>query len=75
MPETPKKIEIITEFIRLDAALKFIGSASTGGEAKLIIQEGNVKLNGEVCTQRTKKLRPGDIFEYENESYIISGVE
>ncbi len=75
MPKTPQKIEIHTEFIRLDAALKFTGSASTGGEAKLIIQEGNVKLNGEICTQRTKKLRYGDVIEYENESYIISGVE
>lgn len=75
MPKTPQKIEIHTELIRLDAALKFTGSASTGGEAKLIIQEGNVKLNGEICTQRTKKLRYGDVIEYENESYIISGVE
>ena len=75
MVNDPEKIEITTEFIRLDSALKFTGSAGTGGEAKLVIQEGSVKVNGETCTQRTKKLRPGDIIEYENESYIISGVE
>lgn len=75
MPNQPEKIEITTEFIRLDSALKFTGSVETGGEAKLIIQEGHVKVNGELCTMRTKKLRPGDSFEYEGNSYIISGVE
>lgn len=75
MPETPEKIEITTEFIRLDSALKFAGSAETGGEAKLIIQDGQVKVNGEPCTMRTKKLRPGDSFEYEGQMFIISGVQ
>ena len=75
MPKTPEKIEITTEFIRLDAALKFTGTAETGGEAKLLIQDAQVKVNGEPCTQRTKKLRPGDSFEIEGQAYIICGVE
>lgn len=75
MPKTPEKIEITTEFIRLDSALKLSGCAETGGEAKLLVQDGLVTLNGEPCTQRTKKLRPGDLFEYDGQSFIISGVQ
>ena len=50
------KIKIDTEFIRLDALLKFGGALSTGGQAKLVIQDGLVKVNGEVCTMRGKKM-------------------
>ena len=75
MSKEAEKIEITTEFIRLDSALKFTGSAETGGETKYLIQEGQVLVNGEVCLQRTKKLRPGDVFEFNGESFIISGVE
>ena len=75
MSKEAEKIEITTECIRLDSALKFTGSAETGGEAKYLIQEGQVLVNGEVCLQRTKKLRPGDVFEFNGESFIISGVE
>jgi ribosome-associated protein len=57
------KIGIHTEFIRLDAALKLGGVAETGGEAKMMIQSGAVNVNGEVCTMRGKKLRPGDAAE------------
>ncbi len=53
-------IQITTEYIKLDAFLKFAGVTGTGGEAKSIITGGEVKVNGEVCTQRGKKLRPGD---------------
>lgn len=53
-------IKIQTEFIRLDALLKFAGVVETGGEAKLVIQDGEAQVNGEVCTMRGKKLRPGD---------------
>ena len=53
-------IEIRTEFIKLQDLLKFAGAVETGGDAKLIIQEGRVKVNGEVCTMRGKKMRPGD---------------
>lgn len=55
-----QQVAIKTEFIRLDALLKFAGILPTGGEAKVAIQQGAVKVNGAVCTQRGKKLRPGD---------------
>lgn len=56
-------IKITTEFIKLDALLKFAGAVGTGGEAKLAIQEGEVTVNGEICTVRGKKIRPGDRVE------------
>ncbi len=55
-----EKITITTEFIKLDALLKFSGLADTGGEAKILIQNGEVTVNGEVCTMRGKKIRSGD---------------
>ena len=55
-----EKIQIQTEFIRLDALLKFAALVGTGGEAKAVVQEGLVSVNGEVCTMRGKKLYPGD---------------
>lgn len=58
-----EKIRINTDFIKLDALLKFAGLCETGGEAKELIQGGAVKVNGEVCTMRGKKLRPGDRFQ------------
>ncbi len=54
------KITIQTEFIKLDSMLKFAGMVSTGGEAKELIAGGQVLVNGEVCTMRGKKIRPGD---------------
>ena len=56
-------IQITTEFIKLDALLKFANVVMTGGEAKMIIQEGEVSVNGEICTMRGKKIRPGDVVE------------
>lgn len=56
-------IQINTEFIKLDSLLKFAGMVETGGEAKELIQAGQVKLNGEVCTMRGKKCVPGDEIE------------
>ena len=53
-------IQIHTEYIKLQDLLKFAGAVETGGDAKLIIQEGRVQVNGEVCTMRGKKLRGGD---------------
>lgn len=55
-----KEVKITTEFIKLEAFLKFAGAVSTGGEAKNIIQDSLVQVNGEVCTMCGKKLRPGD---------------
>lgn len=52
--------DITSDFIKLDSLLKFSMAAETGGEAKLMIQDGIVKVNGEVCTQRGRKIYPGD---------------
>ena len=53
-------VKIHTEFIKLQDLLKFAGAVETGGDAKLIIQEGRVAVNGETCTMRGRKIRPGD---------------
>ena len=55
-----EKIAIQTEYIKLDALLKYAALVGTGGEAKTVIAEGLVKVNGEVCTMRGKKIRAGD---------------
>ena len=55
-----EEIGIKTEFIKLDSLLKYAGLCMTGGEAKTLIEEGMVLFNGEVCTMRGKKVRPGD---------------
>lgn len=59
-------IKITTEFIKLDSLLKFSGLTETGGIAKEIIQQGLVKVNGETCTMRGKKIRSGDVVFVEN---------
>lgn len=56
-----QEVKISTEFIKLEGFLKFAGVVGTGGEAKLMIQNGEVSLNGEVCLMRGKKIRPGDV--------------
>ena len=66
-------ITITTEFIKLDAFLKFAGAVGTGGEAKIVIADGQVLVNGEVCTMRGKKLRPGDKVSIGGDEYLISG--
>ncbi|MDE5564754.1 MAG: RNA-binding S4 domain-containing protein [Oscillospiraceae bacterium] len=58
-----EKVTIKTEFIKLDSLLKFAGLCDTGGFAKELVQQGKVKVNGEVCTMRGKKIRPGDVIE------------
>ena len=62
---------ITTEFIRLDAFLKFKGIAETGGQAKCLIQDGITKVNGEVCTARGKKIHGGDIVSIFSVDYEI----
>lgn len=64
-----KKID--SDFIRLDAFLKMNDAVQTGGHAKIVIQDGEVKVNGEVCTMRGKKLRKGDTAEFERVIYIV----
>lgn len=65
------KKTIDTDFIRLDAFLKLCDAVITGGHAKFVIQNGEVKVNGEVCTQRGKKMRRGDTAEFENKIYTV----
>ena len=65
------EIKITTEFIKLDALRKFSGLADTGGEAKILVQEGQVTVNGEVCTMRGKKIRPGDRVAIIGEEEVI----
>lgn len=55
------RIPIDTPFIRLDALLKLAGAVETGGQAKVLIQGGQALVNGETCTMRGKKMRPGDV--------------
>ena len=65
-------VVISTEFIKLQDAMKFANIVYSGGEAKQLILEEQVKVNGEVCTMRGKKLRPGDKFEFMDQVYLIS---
>ena len=64
-------IQINTEVIKLDSLLKFAGMVETGGEAKELIQAGQVKLNGEVCTMRGKKCVPGDEIELDGRTVAV----
>ncbi len=65
------EIKIDTEFIRLDSLMKLAGLAAMGGEAKHFIQDGLVKLNGVTCTERSKKIRPGDTIEFQGEKVKV----
>lgn len=70
-PKVLKEVYITTEFIRLDAALKLASVVSTGGQAKMLIEDEQIKVNGEICTQRGKKLRDGDAFSFENRNFVV----
>ncbi|MBQ8603421.1 MAG: S4 domain-containing protein YaaA [Oscillospiraceae bacterium] len=65
------EIAISTEFIKLDQFMKFADMVYTGGDAKGFIQDGEVKVNGEVCTQRGKKLRVGDVVSFNGDDFIV----
>lgn len=67
-----RKITISSEFIKLDALLKFANMVSSGGEAKIRIAQGEVLVNNEVCTMRGKKLRTGDTVTLDGESITIA---
>ena len=66
-----KKISVKEDFIRLDSAMKLAGIVSTGGHAKLVIQNGEVAVNGEICKMRGNKLRIGDTFVYNGNGFVI----
>ena len=64
-------VTITTEFIKLQDLLKFASMVSTGGEAKILIQDGEVQVNGQVCTMRGKKIRPGDVVTLGGKSLTV----
>lgn len=66
-----EEIKLRDEYIKLGQALKAVGLVETGVDAKLFIQDGDVKVNGEVCTQRGKKLYDGDLVEFDGEQIKI----
>ena len=65
------EVKIQTEFIKLDSFLKFCGAASLGSEAKMYVLDELIKVNGEICTQRGKKLYRGDIVEFNGETFRV----
>ena len=67
----PQSVSITTEYIKLEALLKLANLVSSGGEAKCLIQDGQVSVNGQVCRMRGKKLRPGDRFVCGSQTYQI----
>ena len=66
-----KTVSITTEFIKLEALLKLANLGGTGGEAKMLIQDGHAAVNGEVCTMRGKKLRPGDTVQFQGQEILV----
>lgn len=70
-----EKLFIDTPFIKLDSAMKLAGVVGTGGEAKMLIEDSLVKVNGEICVQRGKKLYSGDTFFYKNSLYTVTANE
>ena len=68
-----EKISIHSEFIKLDSLMKYAAMVGSGGEAKTVIAEGMVRVNGEVCTMRGKKIYPGDTVSFDRyEVEIVS---
>ena len=67
-----KQINIDSDFIRLDSLLKLCNAVMTGGHAKIVIQESEVKVNGEICTVRGKKIRAGDTVEFDRVVYEVN---
>jgi len=68
----PAAIGIRSGFIRLDALLKLANAVESGGQAKVAIAEGRVKVNGEACVQRGRKLYPGDVVRFAGEKYVVT---
>ena len=70
--ENAQELAIHTEFIKLQDALKYANVVYSGGEAKQLILDGEVLVNGEVCTMRGKKLRTGDKFQFQGYKFVIT---
>ena len=73
--DNSQPLVIHTEFIKLQDAMKYANIVYSGGEAKTLILEGQVKVNGEVCTMRGKKLYPGDKFSFMGSCFVICANE
>ncbi len=71
----PVPVPIVTEFIKLEGLLKLVNAAGSGGMAKNMILNEDIKVNGEVCTMRGKKLRPGDRVEFMGNTYVVMADE
>ena len=67
-----RKIIIHTEFIKLQDLLKFANLVETGGMAKECVQGGEVTVNGEICTMRGKKIRPGEVVSFDGEQLTVA---
>jgi len=66
-----EKVKIITEYIKLEQMMKLAGMVGSGSDAKLLIGDGKVRVNGNIELQRGKKMRQGDIVEFEGKKYIV----
>lgn len=73
MKQETMEVTIQTEYIKLDSLLKFAGLCDTGGFAKELVQQGAVRVNGEVCTMRGKKIRPSDTVEVDRFLVHVTG--
>lgn len=73
MKQETMEVTIQTEYIKLYSLLKFAGLCDTGGFAKELVQQGAVRVNGEVCTMRGKKIRPGDTVEVDRFLVHVTG--
>ena len=67
-----RTVTITTEFIKLQDLLKFSNLVESGGEAKECVQGGEVMVNGEICTMRGKKIRPGDVVVFDGEDLTVA---
>lgn len=66
------EFKLNTDYIKLDSLLKAVGAVNTGGHAKIVITDGEVSVNGEVCTQRGKKIRAGDTVQMGLNVYTVT---
>lgn len=66
-----EELKIITPAIKLDQLVKYAGFSETGAKAKILIDLGEFNVNGDLCTKRGKKIKPGDIIEYNNVKYKV----
>ena len=70
--DAPLSVTIDTEYIKLQDAMKLANAVGSGGEAKVLIQDGQVSVNGEVCTMRGKKIRPGDVVAFAGQELTVA---